>query len=158
MVANSLTWWFQSLEIAQTSLYVWIYNIIWIYIKLIHIMWIHALGIHIYHMNSYIWIRFKQIPIFLTNVSCWSSVLCCLSLKIFSRGSLRVSSNIFSFSYSTQGKSAFDVHLDEWVLLWPQLHLCFYTWRLGSLLLRFWVNLYQRSHLWLGCWTCIPEH
>ena len=64
IVANSLTWWFQSLEKAQTSLYVWIHNIIWIYIILIHVMWIHALGIHIYHMISYIWIRFKQIPIF----------------------------------------------------------------------------------------------
>ncbi len=53
MVANSLTWWFQSLEKAQTSLYVGIHNIIWIYIILIHIMWIHALGIHVYHMNSY---------------------------------------------------------------------------------------------------------
>ncbi len=83
MVANSLRWWFQSLEKAQTSLYVWIHNIIWIYIKLIHIMWIHALGVHIYHMNLCIWIPFKQIPIFLTDVSCWSSVLCCLSVKIF---------------------------------------------------------------------------
>ncbi len=62
------------------------------------------------------------------------------------------------FSYSSQSKSAFDVHLDEWVLSWPQLHLCYYTWHPGSLSQRFWVNLYQRSHLWLGCWTCIPEH
>ncbi len=86
MVANSLMWWFQSLEKAQTSLYVWIHNIIWIYIKIIHILWIHALGIHVYHMNSYIWICFKWIPIFLTDVSCWSSVLCRLSLKIFFNG------------------------------------------------------------------------
>ena len=52
MVADSLTWWFQSVEKAPTSLYIWMHNIIWIYIILIHIMWIHAIEIHIYHMNS----------------------------------------------------------------------------------------------------------
>jgi hypothetical protein len=62
------------------------------------------------------------------------------------------------FSYSTQSKSAFDVHVDEWVLSWPQLHLSVYTWHSESLLQSFWVNLHQRSWLWLGCWTCIPEN
>ena len=79
------------------------------------------------------------------------------SLKVFACGwTSRVSSNIFLFSYSTQSKSAFDVHLDEWVLSWPQLHLSFYTWHPESLLQSFWVNLHQRSHLWLGCETCVP--
>ncbi len=60
------------------------------------------------------------------------------------------------FSYSTQSKSAFNGHLDEWVLSWPQLHLSFYTWHPESLLQSFWVNLHQRSHRWLGCETCVP--
>ncbi len=48
------------------------------------------------------------------------------SLKVFSCGwTSRVSSNIFLFSYSAQSKSAFDVHLDEWVLSWPQ-HICLF--------------------------------
>ncbi len=79
MVDNILTWWFQSLEKAQTSLYVWIHNIIWIYVVLIHIMWIHALGIYIYHMNSYIWICFKQIHIF----SDWRELLIKCNLLSF---------------------------------------------------------------------------
>ncbi len=32
------------------------------------------------------------------------------------------------------------MHLDEWVLSWPQLHLSFYTWHPESLLQSFWVN------------------
>ncbi len=52
MVANSLTWWFQSVEKAPTSSYIWSHNIIWIHIIWILIMWIHVIGIHIYHMNS----------------------------------------------------------------------------------------------------------
>ncbi len=48
MVANSLTWWFQSLEKAPTSLYIWLHNIIWIHIIWILIMWIHFMG------NSYL--------------------------------------------------------------------------------------------------------
>ncbi len=52
MVANSLMWWFQSLEKAPTSLYVWLHNIIWIHVIWILIMWIHVIGIHIYHRNS----------------------------------------------------------------------------------------------------------
>ncbi len=50
----------------------------------------------------------------------------------------------------------FDVHLDEWVLSWPQLHLSFYTWHPESLLIGFWVNLHQRSRFWHGCETCLP--
>ncbi len=54
MVANSLTWWFQSVEKAQTFLYVWLHNIIWI-----HIIWILItfIGIRIYCMisSSIIW-------------------------------------------------------------------------------------------------------
>ncbi len=65
MVANSLRWWFQPVEKALTSLYIWIHNIIWIHIIWIFIMWIHVIGIHIYHMNSYIWFRFVWIHIFL---------------------------------------------------------------------------------------------
>ncbi len=52
MVANSLTWWFQSLEKAPTSLYIWLHNIIGIHVIWILIMWIHVIGVHIYHMNS----------------------------------------------------------------------------------------------------------
>jgi hypothetical protein len=62
MVANSLTWWFQSVEKAPTSLYIWLQNIIWIHIIWIFIMWthaigilimwIHVIGIYIYHINS----------------------------------------------------------------------------------------------------------
>ncbi len=52
----------------------------------------------------------------------------------------------------------FDVHLDEWVLSWPQLHLSFHTWHPEPLLQSFWVNLHQRSHLWLGCETRVPWH
>ncbi len=52
MVANSLMWWFQSLEKAPTSLYTWHHNIIWIHVIWILIMWIHTMGIYIYHMNS----------------------------------------------------------------------------------------------------------
>jgi len=52
MVANSLTWWFQSMEKAPTSLHIWSHNIIWIHVIWILIMWIHVIGIHIYHMNS----------------------------------------------------------------------------------------------------------
>ncbi len=62
------------------------------------------------------------------------------------------------FSYSTQSKSTFDVHLDEWVLSWPQLHLTFNTWHSESLSQSFWVNLHQRSRFWLGCETCVPWH
>ena len=50
----------------------------------------------------------------------------------------------------------FDVHLDEWTLSWPQLHLSFHTWHPESLSQSFWVNLYQRAHLWLGSETCLP--
>ncbi len=62
MVATSLTWWFQSVEKAPKSLYIWLHNIIWIYtiwiltmwihVIWIFIMWIHVIEIHIYHMNS----------------------------------------------------------------------------------------------------------
>ncbi len=69
-----------------------------------------------------------------------------------------VSSNIFLFSCSNQSKSAFDVHLDEWVLSWPQLHLSSHTWHPESLSQSFWVNLHQRSCLWLGFETCVPWH
>ncbi len=48
MVANSLTLWFQSLEKAPTSLYIWLHNIIWIHIIWILVMWIHVMG------NSYL--------------------------------------------------------------------------------------------------------
>ncbi len=52
MVANSLMWWFQSLEKAPTSLYVWLHNILWIHLIWIFIMWIHVIRIHVCHMNS----------------------------------------------------------------------------------------------------------
>ncbi len=52
MVANSLMWWFQSMEKAPTSSYIWSHNIIQIYIIWILIKWIHVIGIHIYYMNS----------------------------------------------------------------------------------------------------------
>jgi hypothetical protein len=53
----------------------------------------------------------------------------------------------------------FDVHLDEWVLSQPQLHLSFHAWCTGSWLRSIWANLHQRSHhLWLGCETNLPWH
>ncbi len=67
MVANSLTWWFQSLEKEPTSLYIWIHNIIWIHFLWILIIWIHVIGVHIYHMNSYLWIRLVWVHIFSYN-------------------------------------------------------------------------------------------
>ncbi len=51
IVANSLTWWFQSLEKAPSSLYLWLHNIIWIHVICNLIMRTHVIGIHIYHMN-----------------------------------------------------------------------------------------------------------
>ncbi len=42
MVANSLTWWFQSVEKAPASSYIWLHNIIWIHVIWIFIMWTHA--------------------------------------------------------------------------------------------------------------------
>ncbi len=68
MVANSLTLWFQSVEKAPTSLYIWIHNIIWIHVIWILIMWIYIIGIHIYHMTLYIWICFVWIHIFSDNI------------------------------------------------------------------------------------------
>ncbi len=69
----------------------------------------------------------------------------------------RVSSNIFLFSHmALKASLPFDVHLDEWVLSRPQLHLSFCTWHPESLLQSFWVNLHQRSCFWLGCETCLP--
>ncbi len=52
MVANSLMCWFQSVEKAPTSLFIWLHKIIWILVIWFLIMWIHVMGIHIYHMNS----------------------------------------------------------------------------------------------------------
>ncbi len=57
----------------------------------------------------------------------------------------------FYFPIALKASLHFDVHLDEWVLLWPQLHLSFHTWHPESLLQSIWVNLNQRVHLWLGC-------
>ncbi len=44
MVANSLMWWFQSLEKAPTSLYIWPHNIIWIHVIWILTMWTHVIN------------------------------------------------------------------------------------------------------------------
>ncbi len=63
MVANSLTWWLQSVKKEPTSLYIWIHNILWIQVIWTLIMWIHVIQIHIYHMTLYIWIRFVWIII-----------------------------------------------------------------------------------------------
>ncbi len=52
----------------------------------------------------------------------------------------------------------FDVHLDEWVLSRPQLHLSFHTWHPESLLQSTQANLHWRSCLQLGCETCLPWH
>ncbi len=57
----------------------------------------------------------------------------------------------FFFPIALNVSLLFDVHLDEWVLSWPQLHLSFHTWRPESLLQSIWVNLHQRACLWLGC-------
>ncbi len=80
-------------------------------------------------------------------------------LKVFLCGyQLRVSSNIFLLSCSTQGKSAFWCAF-RWVSpFMTSANLSFHTWRPESLSQSFWVNLHQRAHLWLGCETCLPWH
>ncbi len=57
----------------------------------------------------------------------------------------------FYFPIALRASLLFDVHLDEWVLSWPQLHLSFHTWHPESLLQSIWVNLCQRACLWRGC-------
>ncbi len=52
----------------------------------------------------------------------------------------------------------FDVHLDEWVISQPQLHLSFHTWHPGSWLQSIWANLHWKACLWLACETCLPWH
>ncbi len=64
----------------------------------------------------------------------------------------------YYFSVALKANLLFDVHLDEWVLSRPQLHLSFHTWHPECLLQIIQANLHWRSCLWLGCETCLPWH
>ncbi len=62
------------------------------------------------------------------------------------------------FLVALKANLIFDVHLDEWALSWPQLHLSFHTWCPESWLQSIGANLHQRACLWIGCETCLPWH
>ncbi len=68
----------------------------------------------------------------------------------------RVSSNIILFSSSTQSKPAFGCAF-RWVSPFMTSTTSVFSYMASrSLSQSFWVNLHQRSRLWLGCEACVP--
>ncbi len=100
-------------------------------------------------MDLRYWVRYKM-----HRLGIWVNVKVYLFMWIYIKSFVK---HLFVLSYTALKASlTFDVHLDEWVLSWPQLHLSFCTWHQESLLQSFWVNLHQESCFWLGCETCLP--